>query len=63
MLISLLNCKQQYPDRKFNTTSYGAHVASMTTPDNMNNKRFGNHDDPIVMLVLNNDDYSNVSQY
>ena len=30
--------QKQYPDRNFQTTTYGAHVASITVPDNINNK-------------------------
>ena len=36
----VLEMLKQYPDRNFKTTTYGAPVASMTAPDNINNKRF-----------------------
>ena len=42
--------QKQYPDITFETTTYGAPVASMTTPDNIDNKRFRNSDDPISMF-------------
>ena len=42
--------QQQYPDRLVKTGKYGAHIASTTTPDNINITTFRNYDDPISML-------------
>ena len=42
--------QKQFPDRTFKTTTYGAHVSSMTTPDNSNNKRFRTYGDVISVL-------------
>ena len=42
--------QKQNPDTHYKTTTCGAPVASMTTPDNVNNKRFRKYDDPISML-------------
>ena len=46
----VLEMRKQNPDRTFKTTTYGAPVISMTTPDNINNKRFRNYDDRISMF-------------
>ena len=46
----VLEMQKQNPDRTFETTTYGAPVMSMTTPDNINNKRLRNNDDPISMF-------------
>ena len=46
----VLEMQKQYPDRNFKTTTYGAPVASMTTPDNINNKRYRNNDDAVSMF-------------
>ena len=46
----VLEMQKQNPDRTFKTTTYGAPVMSMTTPDNINNKRFRTNDDPISMF-------------
>ena len=42
--------RKQYPHRTFKTTTYGAPVASITQPDNINNNSFRNYDDPVSML-------------
>ena len=46
----VLEMQKQYPDRNFKTTTYGAPLLSMTTPDNINNKRYRNYDDPVSMF-------------
>jgi pimeloyl-ACP methyl ester carboxylesterase len=46
----VLEMQKQYPDRTFKTTTYGAPVKSITTPDNIDNKRFRNIGDPISIL-------------
>jgi hypothetical protein len=46
----VLEMQKQYPDRTFNTTTYGAPVKSFTTPDTIDNKRFRNVGDPISIL-------------
>ena len=46
----VLEMQKQHPERTFKTSTYGAPVASMTTPDNINNKRFRNNDDVVSMF-------------
>jgi pimeloyl-ACP methyl ester carboxylesterase len=46
----VLEMQKQYPDRTFKTTTYGAPVKSITTPDNIDNKRFRNIGDPVSIL-------------
>ena len=46
----VLEMQKQHPDRTFKTTTYGAPVASITTPDNINNKRYRNYDDAVSMF-------------
>ena len=46
----VLEMQKQNPDRTFKTTTYGAPVASMTVPDNINNTRYRNNDDVISMF-------------
>ena len=46
----ILDMQKQYPDKTFKTTTYGAPVMSMTTPDTINNKRFRTNGDPISMF-------------
>ena len=42
--------QKQHPERTFKTTTYGAPVASLTVPDNINNKRYRNYDDAVSMF-------------
>jgi hypothetical protein len=42
--------QNQYPDRTFKTTTYGAPLKSTTAPDNIDNKRFRNVGDVISIL-------------
>jgi pimeloyl-ACP methyl ester carboxylesterase len=46
----ILEMQKQYPDRTFKTTTYGAPVKSISTPDNIDNKRFRNIGDPVSIL-------------
>jgi pimeloyl-ACP methyl ester carboxylesterase len=46
----VLEMQKQYPDRSFKTTTYGAPVKSITTPDNIDNKIFRNIGDPVYSL-------------
>jgi pimeloyl-ACP methyl ester carboxylesterase len=46
----ILEMQKQYPDINFKTTTYGAPVKSITTPDNIDNKRFRNIGDPVSVL-------------
>lgn len=63
----VLEMQKQYPDRNFKTTTYGAPVASMTTPDNINNKRYRNYQDPVSILdrgaTMNVKNQLNVKDY
>jgi hypothetical protein len=46
----ILEMQKQYPDRTVKTTTYGAPVKIITTPDNIDNKRFRNIGDPVSIL-------------
>jgi pimeloyl-ACP methyl ester carboxylesterase len=46
----VLEMQNHYPDRTFKTTTYGAPVKSITSPDNIDNKRFINIGDPVSIL-------------
>jgi hypothetical protein len=46
----ILEIRKQYPDRTFKTITYGAPVKSISTPDNIDNKRFRNIGDPVSIL-------------
>jgi hypothetical protein len=46
----VLEMQKQYPDRTFKTTTYGAPVKSISTPENIDDKRFRNIGDPVSIL-------------
>jgi hypothetical protein len=47
---SVLELQKNHPERTFKTNTYGAPVASITTPDNVDNHRYRNYGDPVSLL-------------
>ena len=66
----VLSMQKHNTDRTFKTTTYGVPVASTTTPDNINSKRFRTYGDVIsaldrgaTMSVKKSYNYSKCSKY